>query len=137
MAQPANATVSIDGTKFNAMSAHVGIETDHDDTGIPQMGTLRCSISCTVDIHDTVNMPFSTLQQLYNMANVVTLDKVKPIKVEFWQDENQLEAICSYSFKGWISAFHTDGGGGANHILHLKLQPTLNTMNYVDLTIGN
>jgi hypothetical protein len=82
-------------------------------------------------------MPFSTLKQLYNMANVVTLDKIKPIKVEFWQDENQSEVICSYSFKGWISAFHTDGGSGANHILHLKLQPEINAMNYIDLTIGN
>lgn len=65
MAQPSNATVSIDGDKFNALSAHVGVETDHDHHGLPQMGTLRCSISCIVDIHDTVNMPFATLQKLF------------------------------------------------------------------------
>ena len=78
------------------------------------MGSLRCSISCVVDIHDTQNMPFATLQNFFSLANIVTRDKIKPIKVEFWQDEKQQDAICTYSFQGWISGFHTSGGGGSN-----------------------
>jgi hypothetical protein len=137
MAQPSNATVSIGGNKFNAMSAHVGIDTDHDQTGMPQMGSLLCSISCAVDIHDTKNMPFATLQTLFDLANIVTKDKIKDIKVEFWQDENQQDAICTYSFSGWISGFHTDGGGGVNHVLHIKLQPALDSKQFIDLKMGN
>ncbi len=136
-AQPSNDTITIDGNRFNAVSAHVGIDTDHDHMGLPQMGTLRCAISCLVDIHDTVNMPFATLQKLFELANIVTSDKIKDIKVEFWQDESHQDAICVYSFRGWISGFHTEGGGGNNHILHLKLQPALGKHQYVDLKIGN
>jgi hypothetical protein len=131
-----DATVTIDGQKFNAVSAHVGIDTDHDHSGLPQMGSLRCSISCVVDIHDTQNMPFATLQNLYSLANIVTRDKIKDIKVEFWQDEDQQDAICTYSFQGWISGSHTSGGGG-NHILNIKLHPALDQKQFVDIKMGN
>jgi hypothetical protein len=137
MPQPSNATVTIDGQKFNAVSAHVGVDTHHDDFGLPHMGSLRCSINCVVDIHDTQNMPFATLQNLFSLANIVTQDKIKPIKVEFWQDEKQQDAICTYSFQGWISGFHTSGGGGSNHILNIKLHPALDQKQYVDIKMGN
>jgi hypothetical protein len=126
-----------DGNKFNAVSAHVGIDTDHDHTGLPEMGTLRCSISCVVDIHDTTNMPFSKLQTLFSYGNIVTSEKIKDMKVEFWQDENQQDAICTYIFRGWISGFHTSAGGGGNHILNLKLHPALDQKQYIDNKIGN
>ncbi|RZU28963.1 hypothetical protein [Edaphobacter modestus] len=137
MPQPSNATVSIDGQKFNAVSAHVGMDALHDGYGLPHMGSLRCSISFVVDIHDTQNMPFATLQNLFSLAGVVTRDKIKNIKVEFWQDENQEDAICTYSFQGWISGFHTSGGGGSNHILSIKLQPALDQKQYIDIKMGN
>ncbi|RZU29689.1 hypothetical protein [Edaphobacter modestus] len=137
MPHPSNATVTIDGNKFNAVSAHVGIDTHHDHNGLPRMGVLRCSISCVVDIHDTVNIPFATLQSLFSYANIVTIEKIKDMKVEFWQDEKQQEAICTYTFRGWISGFHTSGGGGSNHVLHLKLHPALDQKQYIDIKMGN
>jgi hypothetical protein len=137
MAQPSNSTITIDGQKFNAMSAHVGVETDHDDRGMPNMGSLRCVINCTVDIHDTTNMPFALLKSLFQMSNVATKDKIKPIKIEFWQDEKQDDAICSYSFNGWISGFHTSGGGVGNHILDLRLTPELDQKQFIALTMAN
>jgi hypothetical protein len=38
---------------------------------------------------------------------------IKDIKIEFWKDESQEEAICTYQFKGWISNFSMEGGGGS------------------------
>jgi hypothetical protein len=137
MPQPSNATVTIDGQKFNAVSAHLGIDTNHDDFGLPLMGSLRCSISCVVDMHDTQNMPYATLQNLFSLANIVTRDKIKNIRIEFWQDEKQDDAICTYSFLVWFSGFHTSGGGGSNHTLNIKLHPTLDQKQFVDITMGN
>jgi hypothetical protein len=50
-------------------------------------------------------MPFATLQNLFALAGVVTRDKIKSIKVEFWQDEKQEYALCTYSFQGGSVAF--------------------------------
>lgn len=137
MAEPSNTTITIDGQKFNAISAHVALSTIHDDAGMPLMGSTRCAIECVVDMHDNVNLPFSTLKSLFNLANVVTRDKIKDIKIEFWQDESQQDALCTYTFKGWISHFVTGSGSGTNHMLSLSIQPALDKTNYVDLQIGN
>jgi hypothetical protein len=137
MALPSNATVTIDGSKFNAMSAHVGISTAHDQLGMPLMGTLQTAIAFVVDMHDNLNMPYATLQKLFNLANIVTKDKIKDVKVEFWADESQADALCTYSFKGWISEFSTGSGGGSNHTLSLRVQPALDQKNFIDLTLGN
>jgi len=135
--QPSNATVTVDGNKFNAFSAHVGIDTPHDLTGMPAMGGSRHTIDCCVNMHDTVNMPFGTLNRLYDLANIVTRDKIVDMKIEFWSVESQQDAICTYSFRGWISAFHTTRGGSGNHTLAMTLVPELNQQQYVDLQMGN
>lgn len=137
MTKPSNVTVTIDGNKFDAMSTSVGINTSHDSTGMPQMGTLATSIGCTVDVHDTVNMPFATLQALFALANITTTEKIKPIKIEFWQDEQQQNAIATFSFNGWISSFNIDGGDGVNHVLNLRLEPALSEKQFVEISMGN
>lgn len=135
MAQPSNATITIDGSKINAMSVSVGLSTRHNDVGMPQMGTLACHINVIVDMHN--NVSYDQLQNLFELAKIVTRDKIKPIKIEFWKDENQQDAICTYSFKGWISEFITSGGGGSNHTLSMNLVPALDSNNFVDLKMGN
>jgi hypothetical protein len=135
--QPSNATVTLDGSKFNAYSAHVGIKTIHDHTGLPMMGVPRYIIECSVNAHDTDNLPFDTLNKLFGLANLVTREKIVDIKVEFWKDESQQDAICTYSFRGWISEFHTTGGSGGNHSLHLVFVPELGKNQYVELKMGN
>jgi hypothetical protein len=135
--QPSNATVTVDGEKFNAYSAHVGIETLHDDTGMPMMGVPRYIFECSVNAHDTDNLPFGTLNKLFELANIVNKEKIVDIKIEFWQDETQDNAICTYSFRGWISAFHTSGGSGGNHSLHITFVPELSKNQYVDIKMGN
>lgn len=137
MAKPSVTTVTIDGQKFNAFTANVSLATMTDMSGMPTMGSLSCSIQVSVDMHDNVNLPFSMVQHLYNLANVVTRDKIKDIKVEFWQDESQQDAICTYSFKGWINHWSTGSGDGSNHTLSLNLQPALDAQHFVDLRLSN
>jgi hypothetical protein len=127
MSQPSNTTISIDDAKFNAMAAHVSLATVHDEMGMPMMGTTRCAIECMVDMHDNVNLPYSTLQKLFELSNGVTRDKVRSVKIEFWQDESHADALCTYTFQGWISNFVTGSGGGGNHTLSLSIQPALDS----------
>ena len=137
MPNPSMTTVTVNGDKFNAISAHIGLSTHHDHMGLPQMGTNKFSIDCQVDMHDTQNVPYATLQKLFQLANVVTRDKIVPIKIEFWTDETRLDAICTYTFNGWISSWNTQSGNGANHTLSVCFQPALSQQNFVDFKMGN
>lgn len=115
---------------------------------MPQMGSLQTNIRAYVDFHDDQNLPYSTMNSLFSLANVVTKDKVKSIKLEFWKDETQQDALASYSFNGWISGFHTmnpyqsassaqSADKGVNHILVLDLEPSLNQQNFSDISLSN
>lgn len=138
MANPSVTTVTIDGEKFNAFTANVALATSVDAAGMPGMGSLNCSVQVSVDMHDTQNMPFSTLKKLYTLASVVTRDKIKPIKIEYWADESQQDALCVYSFNGWISNWSTgSGGSGTNHMLQMSLQPAMDTPNFAELQMSN
>jgi hypothetical protein len=125
MAQPSRTTVTIDGKSFNAITTNFGISTEHDGSGMPLMGSISCAIDVHVDVNDNVNIPFSTLRSLFDLANVVTRDKLKNIKIEFWIDDSRTDVVCSYSFQGWISRFNISNSGEANHVLSLSLEPAL------------
>ena|SRR3984885_3074070 len=145
---PYRSTCTIDGNKFDCLSISVSFATDKDRSGMPQMGSLQTNIRAYVDFHDDQNIPYSTMNSLFSLANVVTKEKVKDIKVEFWKDDSHQDALCSYSFKGWISGFHTmnpyqstessrSGDTGVNHILVLDLEPSLNQQNFSDISLSN
>ena len=137
MANPANTTITIDGTKLNAFSTQVGLSTCVDSSGMPSMGSLTCAIEFSADMHDTTNVPFGTVQKFFNLANLPTKDKIKQVKIEFWQDDATHNALCSLSFKGWISSWNVSSGGGANHTLSISIQPALDQQNYHDFSLGN
>ena len=147
MPSPYRSTVTIDGTKFNAVSVVVAFQTDKDRAGMPQMGSLNTDIRVWVDFHDDANLPHSALKKLFNLSNVVTRDKVKDMKIEFWKDDSQQDALCSYSFKGWISAFQTCNpvngslqdaeNDHINHLLVLDLEPAMNQQNFKDISMSN
>jgi hypothetical protein len=137
MANPSISSVTIDGEKFNALSTHFSISTSHGNIGMPQMGSLACAMEITVDMHDTDNMPYARLQKLFNLASTITRDSIKDIKIQFWTDESQQDAICTYSFQGWISHFSNSSGSGANHTLNLSLQPALDEKQFVNIAMGN
>jgi hypothetical protein len=67
------------------------------------------------------------LSKLYDLANLVTRDKIKDIKIEFWTD----------TFRGWISLFSTSSGQGSNHTLKIDLQPELSSKQFIDMKMGN
>lgn len=149
MANPSRSTCTIDGHKFDCLSISVAFSTDKDRAGMPQMGSLATDIRVYVDFHDDTNIPFSTMSNLFSLSNVVTKDKVKPIKLEFWKDDAHQDALASYSFNGWISGFHTlnpyqsdeqledEDHAGVNHILVLDLEAQLNQQNYRDIALSN
>lgn len=145
-ATPYRSTCTIDGNKFDCASISVAFSTEKDRAGMPQMGSLTTSIRCWIDMHDDQNMPYSTLNKLFDLANVVTRDKVKDMKIEFWKDDSHQDALCSYGFKGWISSFHTcnpvssenqNGDIGLNHLLVLDLEPALNQQNFKEIKLSN
>ena len=147
-ASPYRSTCTIDGNKFDAVEMSVVFETAKDRAGMPQMGSLTTSIKVIVDIHDDKNMPYGTLSSLFELSKVVTRDKVKDMKLEFWKDDAHEDALCAYKFKGWISGFHTANPSGGdeiagkdsvnlNHMLILNLEPALNQQNFKDVTLTN
>jgi hypothetical protein len=143
MASPYRCTVTIDGTKFEAVSAQVVFTTDKDHAGMPEMGSLRSRIRVWADFHDDKNLPYSSLQKFFELANVATRDKIKDMKIEFWKDDTHEDALCCYKFKGWISNYEVSnpplqmaGGGEAlNHMLVMDLEPVMNQQNYPDIQL--
>jgi len=141
MPSPTRSTVTVDGTKFDAVSTQVAFTTAKDRAGMPQMGSLQTQIRIWVDFHDDTNLPNASLKKIFELANVVTRDKIKDIKIEFWKDDAHKDALCSYSFKGWISGFQTfnpsNEDSGLNHLLVLNLEPALNQANHKEVTMSN
>lgn len=138
MASPSNTTITVDGVKLNAFSTQIGISTPVDAYGgTPTMSTLMCAMDFSADMHDTVNVPYATVKKYFDLANVPTKDKIKDIKIEFWKDEHKHDAICTLSFKGWISAWNVSSGGGSNHVLSVSIQPALDQQNLYHLQLGS
>jgi len=138
MAQPSRTTITIDGNKFDAVSASFSMSTPSDASGVPVMGGLTSTVDAVVDLHDTQNLPFGNLKKLFELANVVTKDKIKDVKLEFWQDDAKKDVVCSYAFKGWISHLQTHShDAGGNNLLALSIQPVLDTKNFQEVKISN
>ena len=152
MASPYRSTVTIDGKKFDAVSTQVVFNTLKDRAGMPEMGSLNTSVRVWVDFHDDVNMPNATLKSLFELSNVVTRDKIKAMKIEFWKDDSKQDALCSYSFKGWISRFETtnlmpdaapqSSGSSSpaatiNRLLVIDLEPAMNQQNFKEISMSN
>jgi len=101
------------------------------------MGTTKTSIEVSADIHDDANVSFSVLKNLFELSHTMTRDKIKDIKLEFWKDESQNDAVCTYSFRGWISKFSIVSGEGSNHTLALSFQPALDSKQFATFNVGN
>ena len=152
-ATPYRSTCTIDGKKFDAAEIYVALSTPADKSGMPQMGALKITIRVVADFHDDQNIPYGTLNSIFNLANVATADKIKPIKLEYWKDDGKQDALCSISFNGFISKYQTcnpagasaggqfaQGGqanGNLNHMLILEISPVMNQQNFQNLTFSN
>ena len=80
-ASPYRCTVTIDGTKFDAVSTTVRFHTEKDHAGIAKMGSLTTQIRVVADFHDSKNLPFAAMKKFFDFANVVSHDKIKPMKL--------------------------------------------------------
>lgn len=157
MPSPYRCTVTLDGTKFDAVSTTVRFKSEKDRAGMPQMGSLTTQIRVIADFHDDKNVPYSAIKKFFDLANVVTRDKIKAVKIEFWKDDAHQDALCSYAFKGWVSRFETSnphpvGAGGEtgdfqndptsafqtlNHVMVLDLEPAINQENFKEIKMSN
>ena len=111
-ASPNRSTCTIDGNKFDAEEIYFGLNTPADNSGMPQMGALQITVRVVADFHDDQNLPFGTLNSLFNLANVATNANVKAMKLEYWTDDSKQNALCSVSFNGFISKYQTCNPAG-------------------------
>jgi len=85
---------------------------------------------------------------LFDNANVVTRDKIKDLKIEFWKDDEHKDALCSYKCKAWIRGFHTSNPSNSaalsgeddlniNHLLVVEFEPVLNQQNFQEISMSN
>ena len=143
MAQPYRSTVTIAGVPVQAVSTEVDVSTTKDALGMPELGSLFTKIGVWVDMHDGGNAPFTAIAKLFALSNIVTKEKIVEMKVELWRDDNHDDAICSFSFEGWISRFRAANplpgaeGPNQNHLLYLELEPKVDEANYKHIQIGN
>jgi hypothetical protein len=139
----ARVKVTFGGQSFFVMDAEFQICTNHDQAGMPVMGTIATSVAFCIDLHDTENFSFSKLKALFDLANVPDRNKIKDFKCEFLKDDKGNDVICSYQGKGWISSFRTSNVGGENntrshnHLLHVVVKPALSEGMAQDITLGN
>ena len=149
---PGRVSITVDGTKFNAIEAVYEMTTQKDAAGMPVLQTLDTNVKVWIDVFDDKNAPFDTIKKLFDLANVPDRSKLKEMKIEYWKDDRMEDVICSYKFKGWISRFElynpvlalpnhplvTDAAGRVyNHVLFLEMEPIVNKENYQEVSIGN
>jgi hypothetical protein len=143
MAGRARVSCTVDGTTFPAVEAVFEMNTGQDNAGMPALQTLTTSLQVRFDLHDKEAIPFDKIQKLFNLANVATRDKVKDVKIEYWDDDTKQNVICAFKFKGWISSFRTSnvntdvGDTTFNHILDIRFTPVVNQANYKEVQISN
>ncbi|HUA20289.1 MAG TPA: hypothetical protein VMB25_16190 [Bryobacteraceae bacterium] len=146
--QPSNTSCTIGGNTFDALEIMFALETTPDHAGMPLMGSLQTIIRVVVDISDTQNMPFGTLQSIFQSATPATAQSVQQCKVEYWTDDSKQNALCSVKFAGWISGFQTVNPAGTlsdvsnqgqviNQMLVIDLQPSLNQNNFPSFQFSN
>ena len=152
MANVTKGTITFDGDAFTAISVDVKFNTMKDAAQMPVQGSLRSEIEIVADLHDDTNMPYSLLEKLFTSANVVTNDKIKPLKIELWKDENQDDVFCAYNGNAWVSHFQTatrptsaaPGAEGAlqsgwevQDALVVRFEVVMNQANFSEVSMSN
>jgi hypothetical protein len=148
---PGRVSVTIDGTKFNAIETVFAMGTKKEANGMPVSQTLKTKVHVWVDLSDDQNFPFHSIKKMFDLANVPNRTKFKEMQIEYWKHDDMQDVICSYKFKGWISKFEvynpvfglskhpvTDAFNSVyNSILHMELEPILSQGNYQEVMISN
>lgn len=132
-----NSSVTIDGLVVNTFSTLAGIAAATDASGALSATAMNATLEFSVDIHDQSAVPFTTVRALYDLCHSPGEDKIKPIKVQFWTDENRQSSILSLSFRGRVTSWMISSGGGTNHVLSFALQPEVDTAGSIAMQIGS
>jgi hypothetical protein len=140
--QKNRATLTFDGEKIDVVEAVFAMHTAKDAGGMPVMQTLNTTVQVRVDLHDTKNITFQTLKKLFDLSNVATREKIKGMKIEYWEDDAKQNVICSFKCNAWISSFRVSNIGGDtgatyNNLLDIEFTPVHNQANYQEITLGN
>ena len=122
---------------LNALSVSFGLHNQHGYNGMPQMGALACNINVTIDMHDTLGLPFGAIKSLFELVNGVDSSKIQDVKITYWTDEARVDAICVFSFRAWVATFNASSSPQANHTLTLSLQPELDQGKFIKIDLQN
>ena len=105
-AKPTRASITIGDFTVHALAVHIGLATVRDGhPGMAYMGSISCGITVVINLSDQLNVPFSTHRGIFDLANSVSQEKIKVIKINFWTDDSATDVVCSYAFRGWISQY--------------------------------
>ena len=139
MADPsARTTVTIGDIRFNAASVHFGVASVSDGLpGMPMMGSGQMTVTIMADMHDTKNLPFSAVRDLFALTLLPKKTDIRDIQIAFWSDETQQDALAVYKFRGWLSRYFVMAEAGTNHTLHLSIQPALDQQQFMKVDVSN
>ena len=111
---------------------------------MPNLGSVGTSVSLTVDLLDTDNASFQKVARLFELANRAQQEKIVDVKLWYWLDERQEDAVMQLSFPGWVSRFNASqpmiaGGpeGGPVHMLLIEIEPALDQTHYKRILMSN
>jgi hypothetical protein len=125
MAQPYRCTVTIDGTKFDAVSTSVAFNTQTDSNGMPLMGSLnteQMKIEFWKDESKQdalVSYSFNGWVQRFETLN--PSDVTANLNLGLSNDDSKFQGIAPQ----------------LNHMLILGLQPAMNQQNFGSITQTN
>lgn len=146
MANPYRCTAQIGDVEIQAVSVDFDLFSRKDDLGLPKIGSASTNIELTIDLLDTDNATFQKVSRLFELANRVHQEKVVDMKLSYWLDENQEDAIMQLSFPGWVSRFNASqpmiagpdaGKQGLVHMLVVGIEPALDETHYKRIVISN
>ncbi len=145
MANPYRCSAQIGDVEIQALSANFDLFSSKDELGLPNIGSADTCISLTIDLLDTQNATFTKLSRLFDLANRLHQEKVVDMKLWFWIDEHQEDAVMQLSFPGWVRRFNVvqpsitapGGGGTLGHMLLLEIEPALDETHYKKILISN
>ncbi len=145
---PEKVTFHIDGQKMDVAEATFEVNALKTDLGIPKMELPIVTAKVRINLNDNTNVDFNVIQKLFDLSTALRKqDRIKPIKLEFWQDLSKENPTVCYSFNGWISAFRTSNVAGDrengrdkgryNHVIDLELTPDTTEGNFKSVKVGN
>ncbi len=144
MANPYRCSAQIGDVEIQALSVDFDLFSKKDDFGMPNLGSVSTGITLTIDLLDTDNASYQKVSRLFDLANRVQQEKIVEVKLSYWLDEHQEDAVMQLNFPGWVSRFRASqpmiGGQQENvpgHMLTIEIEPALDQTHYKKILMSN